>query len=73
MIYTSTVSGHQPKPTFARSLYYSASTRADTVEVVDADPPPAVVVDAHGQLHAESGIITYDGAGLDGELWRWLS
>ena len=31
------------------------------------------VVDADGQLHAESGIITYAGQDPDRELWRWLS
>ena len=36
-------------------------------------PSPAVVVDADGQLHAESGIITHAGEDLGGELWRWLS
>ena len=43
------------------------------IEVVDDGPSPAVVVDADGQLHAESGIITYAGEDLDGDLWRWLS
>ena len=41
------------------------------IKVVDGGPPLAVVVD--GQLHAESGIVTYAGEDLDGELWRWLS
>ena len=43
------------------------------IEVVDNGPPPDVVVDADGQLQAETGIITYAGEDLDGELWRWLS
>ena len=43
------------------------------IEVVDDGPSPAVTVDADGQLHAESGIITYAGEDLDGDLWRWLS
>ncbi len=43
------------------------------VQVVDDGPTPDVVVDADGQLHAESGIITHAGEDLDGELWRWLS
>ena len=43
------------------------------VEVVDGGPAPAVVVDDDGQLHAESGIVTYAGEDLDGELSRWLS
>ena len=43
------------------------------IEVVDDGPSQAVVVDADGQLHAESGIITYAGEDLDGDLWRWLS
>ena len=43
------------------------------IEVVDDGPAPAVVVNADGQLHAESGMITHAGEGLDGDLWRWLS
>ena len=43
------------------------------IKVVDGGPAPAVPVDADGQLHAESGIITHAGEDLDGELWRWLS
>ena len=43
------------------------------VEVLDGGPAPAVTVDADRQLHTESGIITYAGEDLDGELWRWLS
>ena len=43
------------------------------IEVVDGGPAPAVTVDADGQLHAESGIITHAGEDPDGELWRWLS
>ena len=35
---------------------------------------PRLSVDADGQLHAESGIITYAGEDLNGEeLWRWLT
>ena len=43
------------------------------IEVVDGGPAPAVVVDDDRQLHAENGVITHAGEGLDGELWRWLS
>ena len=44
------------------------------IEVVDGGPAPAVTVDADGQMHAESGIITYAGEDLNGEeLWRWLT
>ena len=43
------------------------------VEVLDGGPLPAVTVDADGQLHTESGIVTYAGEDLNGELWRWLS
>ena len=43
------------------------------IEVLDDGPTPPVSVDASGQLHAESGIITYAGEDLDRELWRWLS
>ena len=43
------------------------------IKVVDGGPAPAVTVDADGQLHAESGIITHAGEDPDGELWRWLS
>ena len=43
------------------------------IKVLDGGPAPAVTVDADGQLHAESGIITHAGEDLDGELWRWLS
>ena len=41
-----------------------ASTGAGHVEVLDDRPPPNVVVDTDGQLHAESGIVTYAGEGL---------
>ena len=34
------------------------------IEVLDDRPPPNVVVDADGQLHAESGIVTYADEGL---------
>lgn len=52
--------------------------RRGRIEVVDGGPHPDVTVDADGQLHAASGIITYQGEDLDGEglwreLWRWLS
>ena len=43
------------------------------IEVVDDGPAPAVTIDADGQLHTETGIITHAGEDLDGELWRWLS
>ena len=43
------------------------------IEVVDNGPAPAVTVDADGELHTESGIITHAGEDLDGDLWRWLS
>ena len=43
------------------------------IQVEDSGPAPAVVVDADGQLHAETGIITHAGEDPDGELWRWLS
>ena len=43
------------------------------IEVVDGGPAPAVVVDTDGQLHAESGIVTYADEDLDGDdRWRWL-
>ena len=32
-------------------------------------PGPAVVVDADGQLHAESGIITHASEDLYGDVW----
>ena len=44
-----------------------------SIEVVDDGPSPAVVVDAGGRLHAESGGIPHAGEDPDGELWRWLS
>ena len=43
------------------------------IEVLDNGPDPAVTIDADGQLHATSGIITHAGEDLDGDLWRWLS
>ena len=43
------------------------------IQVVDGGPAPAVTVDDDGQLHTESGIVTYAGEDLDGELWHWLS
>ena len=43
------------------------------IEVVDNGPAPAVTVDADGELHTESGIITHADEDLDGDLWRWLS
>ena len=43
------------------------------IEVVDDGPAPDVVVDTDGQLHAETGIVTYAGEDSNGELWRWLS
>ena len=42
------------------------------IKVLDGGPAPAVVVDAAGQLHAESGIVTHAGEDLDGELRHWL-
>ena len=42
------------------------------IEVADGGPAPVVVVDADGQLHAQSGIITHADEGLD-DLWRRLS
>ena len=43
------------------------------IQVVASGPAPAVTVDADGQLHTETGIITHAGEDPDGELWRWLS
>ncbi len=43
------------------------------IQVVDGGPTPDVVIDADGQIHAKSGIFTYAGEDLEGELWRWLS
>ena len=43
------------------------------IEVLAGGPSPAVTVNADGQQHAESGIITHAGEDPDGELWRWLS
>ena len=42
------------------------------IQVVDGGPAPAVTVN-DGQLHTESGTVTYAGEDLDGELWHWLS
>lgn len=44
-----------------------------SIEVVRGDTDPAVTVDAEGQLHAESEVITYAGEDLDGDLRLWLS
>ena len=43
------------------------------IQVVDDGPTPAVVIDADGQVPAETGIFTDADEDLDGELWRWLS
>ncbi len=40
--------------------------RSGHIQVVAGGPSPAVTVDADGQLHAETGIITYAGEDLDG-------
>ena len=47
--------------------------RDGNIEVLDNGPTPPVRVDNDGQLHAETGNITYAGEDLNGELWRWLS
>ena len=50
--------GRHPK---GRNMAVSVLFRIDRsghIEVLDDGPPPHVVVDADGQLHAESGIIT---------------
>ncbi len=43
------------------------------IQVVDGGPTPDVIIDADGQIHANTGVFTYAGEDPDGELWRWLS
>ena len=50
----------------------SRINRSGQIQVVAGGPSPAVTVDADGQLHTGSEVIT-SGEDLDGELWRWLS